>query len=111
MSTPTAQDLADICDRAADVIEHDGHAKGVAFNVDTGGRCLISALSHANRELARERDPFFMDYRAIHSTLAYNRCAALGFGIVWNDAPDTTAFDVIDGLKITAKALRNGELG
>lgn len=82
---------------AADAIALHGHAKYALRSSKSGGLCLLGALNLAESGSA-ESGPAHM---------AYNAARRMGFSglmqaVNWNNAPDTTALDVISALRASA---------
>jgi hypothetical protein len=86
---------ADILDAAADAIETYGHAKGT-YGDEHRGFCAMGAIKFA---AAADRAKELFALHAFQEALGRSNMAD------WND--DTTAFDVIDLMRHTAKRLRN----
>jgi hypothetical protein len=111
--------IADILETAADVIERDGHAKRTMEN-EIGQKCATGAINVAITGEAHYFN-WLLGGQACKIVcealeLAVNRADSLpSDGVVntvvdWNNKPSTTAQEVIDGLRKSAKlALRKAD--
>jgi hypothetical protein len=95
----------DICQKAATIIEQRGHCKGELFLDDplTGPVCLLGAIKAA---IAPDGDATGVFLRTTKATTALyldvveRLDGTHEFDLVaWNDAPSTTAADVITKLR------------
>jgi hypothetical protein len=94
--------LAEVLDKAAEVLERDGWCQS-NFENKAGERCAVGALRQASREL----DGIISFRIEARTALAeYLEISSLDV-IEWNDTRGRTAAEVIDALKHTAKNLRN----
>lgn len=110
----TPERAADLMEKAADLIETVGHAKGVSRSYGDKpdgtpgiiGYCLSGALSQVVMTDRAFVGRFDTDYRPAY---ALNLIAEkVGYNpIFWNDEAQRTPGEVIDMLKHTAKELRN----
>lgn len=105
--------VAEILDKAADLIEANGHWKGEATPghrsvTDEARRailagapcCTVGALyAAADEDAARETGP----YLAFRDWLD---CRGLGGMVLWNDAPERTQQEVVTALRKAAEANR-----
>ena len=124
-ATITPDDVASLCERAADEVLLRGHGKGTAMD-DDGRVCMIGALGCAAGigviplpKGAYSSDEARADLRWSWSeilgtsaicTKAHGALVELGYGYTWNDRAATTEGDVHDAFLATAKAIRNGEI-
>jgi hypothetical protein len=94
-------EVADLLDRAADLLEAEGWIQG-SFHVEGVGRCAVGAI----------RDVAMNEYRWYQATNLLDLRVKEKFnhpcGLMnWNDEAARSAFEVIDLLRATAKDLRN----
>lgn len=109
-------EVAEHLRRAADLIRHEGHTKGVYH--DDSGYCLVGAV-HAT--IVHTCDvPLVSPSRNCDCVSAFRpvwRAVGVAFGgfeaptrmVQWNDLAETTGQDVIDLLMNAAKQIENGE--
>ena len=102
---------AEILNRAADIIETTGLAKGDYLNTETGCHCTVGALAH----VINPADLFdtFMDsgtLGTLYGALSYlDDVLGLPGDVTegritdWNDAPGRTQAEVVDALRVAAK--------
>jgi hypothetical protein len=124
--------VADILERAAEIVEREGLHKGTLWvncftrvgdmfpvmqNYSGGSACTMGALMVASNELSLDSwESILGEQRGsselrtarvtvratLQQTQGTSRIAA------WNDHPDRTATEVVDLLKTAAKDIRNG---
>lgn len=101
MTEVTPDSVAQVLEDAADHIEQKGWCQG-EYEADGGAVCAVGALDYATGVSARGW-LFGPAHRVFQRRL--------GLHIEnWNDAPERTAHEVIDELKLAAKDIRNGEI-
>ena len=112
MDDPTA--VAEVLERAADVIERDGWCRNEITTPD-GRVCLVGAIERAAFGRDYESGPVTdqeWDLRC-GAVSAANRaitgCDSMSAAARWNDNEAKDQYDVIDLLRHTAKDIRNGE--
>ena len=93
----THEEIADVLDGAADVIERDGWFRlGDEPTRDgDGGACVFVALDRAG-----DRD--LRGYLALSRSLGLDTVLTTA----WNDAPERTKQEVLDALRLAAKSER-----
>lgn len=122
---PTAEQTADVLDKAADVLETEGWGKGAYLNSETGKRCTLGAIRHAvcgnsfeTASLNRASGPTIL--KAIHILDTYIASNDTGlskrlgsyvsrganFIITWNDSMNHTQEDVVNTLRKAANQAR-----
>lgn len=92
-------EVAQIYRAAAQYIRDYGHQKN-RYGVLGGPACLIGAVVYAagKTTINSSRDSHLLTPLQLR-----------GFTWFWNDAPETTALDVINALELTAAELENAE--
>lgn len=99
----TAEEIADVLDRAHDVMLVRGWAQGGYQNA-SGGVCAYGAMHYATTG-----DRMWSNELSDRAAVAL--CKFLGGCLVtFNDAEGRTIDDVLDAFRQTSKKLRNGEL-
>lgn len=101
----TPDSVAQVLEDAADYIEVKGHHKGDYVNGSTGAVCAMGAIYRTTKYETREA--MWVQGSAVKALMG-----RIPFPSIprWNDAPERTAHEVIDELKLTAKDIRNGEI-
>jgi hypothetical protein len=104
-----SQEVADVLDAAADLIENVGHCKGKAVasrgNVAVA-YCALGALGRA--VVVAGNGPLYAVARnALKVEIWGNPLRANEDIVIWNDKPERTAAEVIDTFRRAAKDLRN----
>lgn len=121
---PTAEQVADVLDKAADILETEGWGKGAYLDNQTGKRCTVGAIRHAvcgNSFVNTDRDqigPTIL--KAIHILDTYiasndpefskrmrsSTSRGANFVITWNDTGNRTQEDVVNALRKAANEAR-----
>lgn len=118
------EEVAELLETAADLIESVGHVKGLyeareagALLLGKGGRkvvgyCAVGAICAAYNPVERHFDAHRVraGINALHHTVfetGPQTQTGLGNIALWNDTPGRTPGQVIDALKLAAKDLRN----
>jgi hypothetical protein len=101
--------VADVCDKAADLIQFTGWTQhtGAARDRDGNviGYCTVGAIA-ATRPAVITYDAYELEWEAkeaVHTFLGLSPEVSIP---AWNDSPSRVAADAIDALRGTAKALR-----
>ncbi|MGW3196248.1 DUF6197 family protein [Streptomyces sp. NPDC001118] len=108
---PTKAELADLCDKAAEVIRKNGHHKGYLYDTRQAANRLllktcrvdiIGALNIAAHGTPRYAGSplVFAAERELEKRI--DRCSV----VVWNDEPGRKAEEAVELLKTTAAELR-----
>lgn len=121
MSEPTKAEIADCIDAAHDVMLERGWARGILVHPETGGVCVLGAISvarnmrshfsaipyhypqHQKDALADGAIAALNSAAGIVSTLPLFGCEPVE---VWNDELERTEDEVFDLLRNTAKQVR-----
>lgn len=108
---------AEILEAAADLLQTTDHCKGSYKQYDASvGRisyCALGAIQEVRGKVSVIQlsvDPSLLDtgtFAAHYLEMAANEAGYVSVPM-WNDAPETTADEVIDTMKHVAKELRNG---
>lgn len=114
------QQVADLLEKAADLMETVGHCKGrfVQYKDNRKAKegeevayCPVAAISHARIELGHSDHIKLAARHALvkHLGLKVGWSEHLPYDFIarWNDEPERTTAEVIDAFKETAKDLRN----
>lgn len=110
---PDSGKVAEVLEKAAEVIETRGHTKEQYVNAN-GAVCAMGAIRTAawGRVLYLAKG-ITEEQSALHDRAAIEvgrHLAREGCNVViteWNDAPDRTGEEVVDTFKLVAKDLRN----
>ena len=111
IDTPPADVLADLCDKAAEIINTNGHHKRYLYNTkqaETGlplDRCRVDITGALN--IAAHGTPRYAGSPlvfAVETVLA--KRVGLASIVVWNDQQGRTKGDAVTLLRETAEALR-----
>ena len=105
-----SQEVADVLDAAADLIENVGHCKGKA--VASRGSvplayCALGALGRAAVMTGSGISRYADARKALLVEIWGNPRRAYSDIATWNDRPERTAAEVIDTFRRAAKDLRN----
>lgn len=101
-----SNETADILEQAADLIENVGHCKGKLWEFRSPNYatpvayCIRGAINTVGRNID-----------SVHAALQFLDKDAGGSIVVWNDARERTAAEVIDMLRRCAKNVRNEHVG
>lgn len=98
--------LADLVDKAHDILLEDGWAGGGQGFVPGTGRCMESAVNKANNCPAYNVRTFSTLSIAELGFEEYQKLRDLGIDYIWNDAKDRTEDEVFDRMREVSKALR-----
>jgi hypothetical protein len=104
-----SQEVADVLDAAADLIENVGHCKGVASIYDGNGTtayCALGAISKAAMS-ANFGSLYAAATNALKVEIWGNPLRPPNDISAWNDKSERTAAEVIDTFRRAAKDLRN----
>ena len=106
--------VAGLLEKAADVIEAHGHAKGVLHN-SAGEYCAMGAMYVAMGYSFEIYDESVLFHHSrLGELLRAEEALAHHLGRLtcdipsWNDREETTGADVIEAMRLTAKEIRNG---
>lgn len=93
------ENIHQVFNLAADIIEHNGHIKGIFTDKDTGACCLVGAVYVACDELGVPRDGAVHLIVSEFETVTGNTRGPY----LWNDAPERTPQEVISVLRQIAE--------